>query len=138
MNNESIEAPDEAEIERLIDEQIAAYSTLPGITPTVSKRQIIATRKRLKAFPDVCIELQKAEGFDKLLLEHEVKAVKRALGSVAKDPCYFIIQSLYLRRYTLRRVSVMNNVDVSTVKRNEAKLIRKIAVGLYGVGAYDE
>jgi hypothetical protein len=106
---------------------------VPGIIPEKTRELV---RERLRAFPDVCLRAQEAEGTMKIVLDCEIKAIKNALTDISADPLYQIVPDIYFHHLNKREVSYRANCDTVTVWHNEKRLIDELALRLYGVQAW--
>jgi hypothetical protein len=90
-------------------------------------------RRRLRAFPDVCLQAQEAEGTEAVLLNFEIREIKDALKYIANDPLYQIIPMVYFRGFDYRHVSYELNCSIYRAKRNERQLFDKMLFWIYGI-----
>ena len=67
--------------------------------------------------------------------EYEVETLGRALKDIADDPYFLSVKGKFLDGMTDDRIAETIPCDPSTVRRNRGRLVRKIAVLLYGVEA---
>jgi hypothetical protein len=119
------------ELER--GEYISLYDM--GDNGEVTPEALQSTRKLLRAFPNVCLRAQEAEGIDKIILDGEIRMVKNALTGISKDPFYQIVPDLHFRNFSFRDVSFRMNRDLGTIKRNDRRLLKELALRLFGVVA---
>lgn len=124
----------DAYIDRAVESTNSAF-TIMGDTGDITPEAKRQTRERLKAFPDVCLRAQETDGDEKLLLDFEIRDVKRALKSISCKPFYRIIPDLYFHSLSHREVSFRENCDISTIRRNESRFLGDLALRLYGVRA---
>ena len=64
--------------------------------------------------------------------ELEVRRMKRALALIEDDPYYEIIKQYYYRCKPDSAISYRMNCDTATVGRNRRRLVKKLALRLYG------
>lgn len=67
--------------------------------------------------------------------EYEIKRVENALKSVKDDPYYTAVTEKYIEGKSDEEVAERIVCDPSTVRRNRSRLVKKIAVKLYGAKA---
>ena len=67
--------------------------------------------------------------------EHEIKTVEDALEVLKTDPYYPVIKGKYFEQLSDEVLAEELFCDASTVRRNKARLVRRLAVRLYGVKA---
>jgi len=101
---------------------------------TGAARELV--RERLRAFPDVCLKAQDAEGSMKVVLDFEIRTIKNALTGISDDSYYQIVPDLYLHKMTMREIGRRTNCDTVTVWRNERRLLDRLALLIYGVSAW--
>ncbi|MPM95975.1 hypothetical protein SDC9_143131 [bioreactor metagenome] len=64
--------------------------------------------------------------------QHEIKEIERALEQIERDPYYPSVQMKYFNNISDEEVAGFLSCDASTVRRNRSRLVRSIAVWLYG------
>lgn len=69
--------------------------------------------------------------------EREVKKMQAALKSISDDPYYMIIELRFFREKSDDAIAERLCCDPTTVRRNRARLIKRLALRLYGVDAMD-
>ena len=69
--------------------------------------------------------------------EMEVKKVQRALNAVCGDYYYPVIEMKYFKRFTDEDCSERLRCDPSTVRRHRLRLVKTLALWLYGVEAME-
>ncbi|NLW90007.1 MAG: hypothetical protein GXY34_00175 [Syntrophomonadaceae bacterium] len=67
--------------------------------------------------------------------EHEIQEVEEALEPLTNDPYYLCVSGRYFDQKSDDDIAVEIPCDPSTVRRNRGRLVRRIAVRLYGVEA---
>lgn len=67
--------------------------------------------------------------------EMEVRQVQKALNNVCGDPYFAVIEHKYFQHFTDEESAEKLSCDPSTVRRNRLRLVRSIALRLYGVQA---
>lgn len=67
--------------------------------------------------------------------EAEIGKMDRALGTCSGDAYYQTVTGRYFEQLDDERVAELLNCDTSTVWRNRKRLVRRIAVWLYGAAA---
>ena len=132
---------DDEEIAILISEAVKQglernYSLFDVGDCTVTPAAMQTTRKRLRAFPDVCLRAQEAEGAEAAVLAFEIKTIKDALTGISNDPYYQIVPDLYFHGLTNRKISLHSNYDMATIWYNERRLLGELAFWIYGVAAW--
>ena len=85
-------------------------------------------------FEAVCQSLEAHIAAD----QQEVNEMERALGYIADDLYFPVIQERYFSGKTDEEISVKLNCDVSTVRRNRGRLVRKLSIRLYGSQAIEK
>jgi|LSQX01.3.fsa_nt_gb transposase-like protein len=129
------------EISILIEEAVKQglerdYSLFDTGDSTVTPAAMQATRNRLRAFPDVCLRAQGAEGTEAAVLAFEIRTIKDALTGISDDPYYQIVPDLYFHGLTNRQVSLLADCDMSSIWWNERRLLGELAFWIYGVAAW--
>ncbi len=129
------------EIDILIEEAVKQglerdYSLFNTGDSTVTPAAMQATRNRLRAFPDVCLRAQEAEGAEVAVLAFEIRTIKDALTGISDDPYYQIVPDLYFHGLTNRQVSLLADCDMSSIWWNERRLLGELAFWIYGVAAW--
>ena len=66
--------------------------------------------------------------------ERELKRMNVALDFIRDDPYYLAVEARYLRGMGDYEIAERLNCDPSTVRRNRTRLVRMLALRLYGVG----
>lgn len=66
--------------------------------------------------------------------ERELKRMNVALSFISDDPYYLAVEARYLRGMGDGDIAERLNCDPSTVRRNRMRLVRMLALRLYGVG----
>ncbi len=66
--------------------------------------------------------------------ERELKRMNIALSFISDDPYYLAVEARYLRGMGDYDIAERLNCDPSTVRRNRTRLVRMLALRLYGVG----
>lgn len=66
--------------------------------------------------------------------ERELKRMNIALSFISDDPYYSAVEGRYLRGIGDADIAERLNCDPSTVRRNRLRLVRMLALRLYGVG----
>jgi len=64
--------------------------------------------------------------------QHEVDAIAAALNRIQDDPYYITIAGKFVERKTDEDIAAAIPCDPSTVRRNRGRLVRRLAVWLYG------
>ena len=64
--------------------------------------------------------------------EMEVKEVQKAINSVCGDPYFAVVDHKYFQHLTDEETAERLCCDPSTVRRNRLRLVRRIALRLYG------
>jgi hypothetical protein len=123
-------------IDRMIADAISSLSPFRPV-PEVTAGAVAAVERRLWGFPDVCHRSRVAEGADALLLDLEIRAVKSGLAFVAGDPYYRILPDYYFHGLAYPEIADRLNCDKATVQRHKGRLLRKLALRLYGVEAWE-
>lgn len=67
--------------------------------------------------------------------EHEISVMERALAAIADDEYYETVTGKYLERLADEKIAERISCDPTTVWRNRKRLVQRISVRLYGVGA---
>lgn len=67
--------------------------------------------------------------------EHEVKEINEALKPLKKDEFYAVIPLRYFCGESEESIAEKMHCDPSTVRRHRSRLVNRLAVRLYGVGA---
>ncbi len=67
--------------------------------------------------------------------EHEIKTMETALEPLQIDEYYPVIEMKYWEQKSDDEIAVRMNCDPRTVRRNKSRLVRRLAVRLYGVNA---
>ena len=67
--------------------------------------------------------------------QHEVDTIAGALDTIAKDPFYSVIAGKFIHLQADDEIAASIPCDPSTVRRNRGRLIRRLAVWLYGAQA---
>lgn len=67
--------------------------------------------------------------------EHEIKTIEEALGMIAEDEYYLAVSGRYLNSLSDEQIGVKIHCDPRTVRRNRGRLVRRLAVLLYGASA---
>ena len=67
--------------------------------------------------------------------ELEVNRIQRALNCICGDPYFAVIDHKYFQRLTDDESAEIMNCDPSTVRRNRLRLVKRIALRLYGTEA---
>ena len=67
--------------------------------------------------------------------QHEADTIAAALERISDDPYYIVIKGKFIECKGDEEIAALIPCDVSTVRRNRGKLIRRIAVWLYGAQA---
>jgi DNA-directed RNA polymerase specialized sigma24 family protein len=65
----------------------------------------------------------------------EVEAISSVLDAIKDDPYCETIEAKYFRQATDEEVATQLSCDERTVRRNRSRLLRRIAIRLYGVDA---
>ena len=66
--------------------------------------------------------------------ERELKRMNIALSFISDDPYYLTVEARYLRGVGDYDIAERLNCDPSTVRRNRIRLVRMLALRLYGMG----
>ena len=66
--------------------------------------------------------------------ERELKRMNIALSFISDDPYYLTVEARYLRGGGDYDIAERLNCDPSTVRRNRIRLVRMLALRLYGMG----
>lgn len=67
--------------------------------------------------------------------EHEIETVKKALANIENDPYYLAISGRYLKNMSDEEIAAQIPCDERTVRRHRGRLVRVVAVWLYGAEA---
>jgi len=67
--------------------------------------------------------------------EYEIKTIEDALEVLKTDPYYPVIKGKYFEQLSDEVLAEKLCCDASTIRRNKARLVRRLAVRLYGVNA---
>lgn len=67
--------------------------------------------------------------------EHEIETLDKALNFIAADPYVNVIHSLYFEGKSVTEAGEAAHCDRSTVFRQKARLVQRLATFLYGVEA---
>lgn len=67
--------------------------------------------------------------------EEEIEEINRALKPIKDDPYYSIVELKYFKGKTDDEIAESIPCDPRTVRRNKNKLVRRIAIKLYGADA---
>lgn len=70
--------------------------------------------------------------------EREVKRMHAALSTVAEDPYYLSLELRYFKNLTDAASAKRLNCDPTTVRRNRKRLVKTLALRLYGSEALNE
>jgi len=65
----------------------------------------------------------------------EIEEVEDALAPLTRDPYYRALEAKYFEQIPDDNLAAELNCDASTVRRNRARLVRRVAVRLYGADA---
>jgi len=68
---------------------------------------------------------------------YEIETISGALEQISEDSHYLVISEKFIKGATDDTIATMMHCDPSTVRRNRGRLIRRLAVILYGVQALD-
>ncbi len=68
--------------------------------------------------------------------EYEADTIKEALDDISDDPYYYVLEQRYFHDKTDEEIAKMFKVDRSTVWRNRARLVEKLAVRFFGSVAF--
>jgi len=69
--------------------------------------------------------------------EYEIKEIDTALAPLKTEQYYPALEGRYFNNESDDKMAVLLHCDTSTVRRNRAKLVRRVAIRLYGVDALD-
>lgn len=67
--------------------------------------------------------------------EYEIATLDKALSSISGDSYYLSVKGKYLDNMDDETIAEAIHCDASTVRRNRGRLVRRLAVKLYGAGA---
>ena len=67
--------------------------------------------------------------------EHEIETVKKALRNIENDPYYAAVSGRYFEGISDEEIARQIPCDERTVRRHRGRLVRVVAVWLYGVDA---
>ena len=106
-----------------------------------SQAAMAATERRLYALPiirerieDNREELTERELRARLAAdEREVRKMQHALRSIGEDPYYLTIELKYFDNVKDADAALRLRCDPATVRRNRRRLVRRLALRLYGV-----
>jgi len=127
---------DSVDLEKLIRETVESFRPFPTYEITENVRK--AVEEKLYGLPELCEKLEEAEGLDALLISWEIKAVKRALELIQDDPYYPLIPARYFDGADERAAAFLCSCDKATIWRNRKRLLDRMAVYLFGTGAWWE
>lgn len=116
----------------------AVESTRPFPTYEITEETRKAVEEKLYRLPELCDNLEDAEGLDALLISFKIRAVKRALELIRDDPYYPLIPAKYFQGAKERTSAIICSCDKATAWRNRKRLLEKMAVYLFGVSAWGE
>ena len=85
-------------------------------------------------FEAVCQSLEAHIAAD----QQEVSEMERALDYISGDLYFPVIQERYFNGKTDEEISAQLNCDVSTVRRNRGRLVRRLSIRLYGAQAIEK
>ena len=125
---------DSIDFDKLIREAVERFRPFP--TYEISEETRKAVEERLYNLPELCEKLEEAEGLDALLISWKIEAVKRALELIQDDPYYPLIPAKYFRGAKERTAAHICSCDKATAWRNRKRLLDRMAVYLFGTGAW--
>jgi len=64
---------------------------------------------------------------------HEIEQIQKALGVIASDKYYNTVHARYIEGKTDDEIAELLACDPTTVRRNRGRLVKKVAIFLYGV-----
>lgn len=67
--------------------------------------------------------------------KYEIKMIEDALSSIEKDPYYVAVHDKYILDKTDDEIAAQIPCDPSTVRKNRGRLVRQLAVRMYGATA---
>lgn len=67
--------------------------------------------------------------------EHEIETLKKALGQIESDPYYSVVKGRYFEGISDEEIAKQIPCDERTVRRHRGRLVRVVAVWLYGAEA---
>lgn len=69
--------------------------------------------------------------------EYELDTIRKALRIIEKDPYYMVVYGKYIEGRTDDSIAEEIFCETSTVRRNRARLMRKLAIWFYGTEAIE-
>lgn len=69
--------------------------------------------------------------------EYELDTIRKALRIIEKDPYYMVVYGRYIEGRTDDSIAEEVFCETSTVRRNRARLMRKLAIWFYGADAIE-
>lgn len=123
-------------LKKIVEDKARLLDMEQNGTPGRSKSLVRYSRSGARVSPEEMLEamirdLQARIAAD----EYEVETLGRALKDIADDPYFLSVKGKFLDGMTDDRIAETIPCDPSTVRRNRGRLVRKIAVLLYGVEA---
>jgi DNA-directed RNA polymerase specialized sigma24 family protein len=105
-------------------------------TPTRSKCVMRYRRSGVRLTPDEIVDTFIQDTLSTIAAdEHEAALVAAALDTIARDPYYAAVEGRFIRGYDDDDIAADLDCDPSTVRRNRGRLIRRVAIRLYGASA---
>lgn len=67
--------------------------------------------------------------------EYEIHTIETALATIQSDPYYLAVVGKYLGQMSDEEIAEKAYCDASTIRRNRGRLVRQLAIWLYGAQA---
>lgn len=94
------------------------------------------TRTGVRLSPEEILEAVTQDLEAKMAVDqYEIDTIKKALKTIEHDQYYKVVYSRFVEGLTDETIAEAVSCDPSTVRRNRGRLIRKLAVWLYGAQA---
>lgn len=104
--------------------------------PKRSKDIIRFARPGVRLSPDEILDVLKAEIRASIAAdEHEIETIKKALKNIEGDPYYLAVNGRYFEGISDEEIAKQIPCDERTVRRHRSRLVKIVAVWLYGAEA---